>query len=80
MAGGFFIVDVTDEKINGTISQFFYGNVDNAIVACFLIVMTIAVTAVMFKFCSTKKHFYIQKAGLNPFKNIYQVLLEAQSP
>ena len=24
--------------------------------------------------CSTKKHFYIQKAGLNPFKNIYKVL------
>ena len=25
-------------------------------------------------FCVSKKHFYIQKAGLNPFKNIYKVL------
>ena len=25
-------------------------------------------------FCVSKKHFYIEKAGLNPFKNIYQVL------
>ena len=24
--------------------------------------------------CTTKKHFYIQRAGLNPFKNIYKVL------
>ena len=36
--------------------------------------MFVAVTAVIIKFCSTKKHFYIQKAGLNPFKNIYKVL------
>ena len=74
VASGFFIVDVTDEKINGTISQFLDGNVENTIVACFLIAMSVAVTAVLTKFCSTKKHFYIQKAGLNPFKNIYKVL------
>ena len=66
------IVNVTDEKMNGTISRFLHGNVDSTIVACFLIAMTIAVTAVIIKFCSTKKHFYIQKAGLNPFKNIYK--------
>ena len=36
--------------------------------------MTVAVIAVLIKFCTTKKHFYIQKAGLNPFKNIYEVL------
>ena len=41
---------------------------------CFLIPVTIAVTAVIIKFHTTKKHFYIQKAGLNPFKNIYKVL------
>ena len=74
VASGFFIVDVTDEKINGTISQFLDGNVENTIVACFLIAMSVAVTAVFTKFCSTKKHFYIQKAGLNPFKNIYKIL------
>ena len=74
VASGFYIVDVTDEKINGTISRFLDGNIDNTIVACFLIAMFVAVTAVIIKFCSTKKHFYIQKAGLNPFKNIYKVL------
>ena len=74
VASGLFIVDVTDEKLNGTISQFLDGNIDNTIVASFLIAMTVAVTAVFTKFCSAKKHFYIQKAGLNPFKNIYKVL------
>ena len=70
----FFIVHVTDENINGTISQFLDGTVDSTIVACSLIAMTVAVTAVFIKFYTTKKHFYIQKAGLNPFKNIYEVL------
>ena len=28
----------------------------------------------LLNFATTKKHFYIQKAGLNPFKNIYKVL------
>ena len=76
VASVFFIVDVTDEKINGTrtITQFLNGNIDCSIVTCFLIVATISVTAVLIKFCSTKEHFYIQKAGLNPFKNIYKVL------
>ena len=78
VASGFFIVDVTDEKINGTISQFLDGNVENTIVACFLIAMSVAVTAVFTKFCSTKKHFYIQKAG--EYLQNSQVLLEAQSP
>ena len=36
--------------------------------------MTIAVTAVLIKFCAEKKDFYIQKAGLNPFKMVYKVL------
>ena len=74
MGSVFFIVHVTDENINGTISQFLDGTVDSTIVACSLIAMTVAVTAVFIKFYTTKKHFYIQKAGLNPFKNIYEVL------
>ena len=36
--------------------------------------MTIILTTILIKFCTTKKHFYILKAGLNPFKNIYKVL------
>ena len=74
MGSGFLILDATDEKINGTISQFLNGNIDNTKLVCFTIAMSIALTAVLSKFCSTKKHFYIQKAGLNPFKNIYKVL------
>ena len=65
---------MTDKETNGTFSQFMDGNVNNTIAACFVIAMTIAVAAVLFKFCSTTKHFYIQKAGLNPLKNIYKVL------
>ena len=36
--------------------------------------MPIAVTAVLIKFCAKKKDFYIQEAGLNPFKMVYKVL------
>ena len=36
--------------------------------------ITIAVTAVLIKLCIAKKHFYIQKAGLNPFMKMYKVL------
>ena len=38
------------------------------------IFMTIAVTAVLITFCAKKKDFYIQEAGLNPFKMVYKVL------
>ena len=68
------LLDVTDEKSNGTISKFLSGNISNTTFVCLLIVMTIAVIAVLIKFCTMKKHFYVQKAGLNPFKNIYKVL------
>ena len=75
MASSVLILDVTDEKSNGTFSQFLNGNVDDTtFVVCFFIPMSIAVTAVLIKFCTAKKHFYIQKAGLNPFKNVYKVL------
>ena len=66
VVSGFYIVDVTDKEINGTISKFLNGNVDYTVFVCFLIAMSIAVTVVLIKFCL--KHFYIQKVGLNPFK------------
>ena len=50
----FSILDVTDEKINATITHFLNGNVDYTIIACFLIVTTISVTAVLSTFCYTK--------------------------
>ena len=73
-AGSALILEVTDKNINGTISHFLNRNFNNTTILCFLIAMTVAITAVLIKFCSTKKHFYIQKAGLNPFKNILKVL------
>ena len=46
----YFILELTDKKINGTISQFLDGHVNNTIIVCFLIPITIAVTAVLIKF------------------------------
>ena len=74
IASSVLILDVTDEKTNGTISKLLNGNVYTTVYVCFLIAVSIAVTVVLIKFHITKKHFYIQKAGLNPFKNIYKVL------
>ena len=74
VASSVLILDVTDEKTNGTISKLLNGNDYTTVFVCFLIAVTIVVTAVLIKFHITKKHFYIQKAGLNPFKNIYKVL------
>ena len=59
---------------NGTINHLPYGIFTGTEYLLLFFVMTVAVTAVLIKFCSTKKHFYIQKAVLNPFKNIYKVL------
>ena len=36
--------------------------------------VTLVNITVLIIFCISKKHFYIQKTGLNPFKNIYKVL------
>ena len=46
----------------------------NTVIIPQLIGMTIILIGILIKFCTTKKHFYIQKTGLNPFKNIYKVL------
>ena len=66
------ILDEVDVVTNGTINKPLNGNVSiEAFVL--LLAMSVAVTAVFIKFGTTKKHFYIEKAGLNPFKNIYKV-------
>ena len=41
---------------------------------CVFLAMSIVGLVVLIKFCSTKKHFYIHKAGLNPFNTISKVL------
>ena len=46
----------------------------NAITTALIVLITMATVAALVLICGFKKHFYIQKAGLNPFKNIYSVL------
>ena len=71
--GNFIILNEVDDITNGTINRLSKNETKFTLIFWF-ISATIAVTAVLIKFCSTKKHLYIQKAGLNPFKNIYKVL------
>ena len=63
------------ELSNGTVDQAMNRNLNNTVFisVSFVIIFTV-ITSVLFTFCASKKHFYIQKAGLNPFKNIYKVL------
>ena len=59
---------------NGSIKRQWRESYDIARHSLPLIALTFVITVVLIKFCTTKKHFYIQKVGLNPFKNIYKVL------
>ena len=80
---GLIISKEIDLMTNATISQALYKQLSSTVVIPQLIVMTIILTGVLIKICTTKKHFYVQKTGLNPFKNIYKVLkvlLETQGP
>ena len=70
-----FILNEIAELTNGTINQVMNGKLNNTLYFGLLIATyIIVITSVLVVFCITKKHFYIQKAGLNPFRNIYQVL------
>ena len=44
------------------------------IVGLISVMLTIISSATLVLYCVSKKHFYVQRAGLNPFKNIYKVL------
>ena len=44
------------------------------IVGLVSVMLTMISSATLVLYCVSKKHFYIQRAGLNPFKNIYKVL------
>ena len=71
---GFIISEEIDLMTNATISQVLHKQLSNSVMIPQLIGMTIILIGILIKFCTTKKHFYIQKTGLNPFKNIYKVL------
>ena len=73
-SSGLIISEEMDVMTNGTISQTLYKLLSSTVLIPMLIAMTIILTTILIKLCLTKKHFYIQKAGLNPFKNIYKVL------
>ena len=68
------VVLLHESESNVTINQMLNGKLANSIFIPLLIVLVVSVTIVLMKFCTTKKHFYIQRRGLNPFKNIYKVL------
>ena len=68
------VVLLHEAESNVTINQMMNGKLANSIFIPFLIVLVVSLTIVLMKFCTTKKHFYIQRRGLNPFKNIYKVL------
>ena len=75
LGGSAFSMSIIDDKTNGRISELLNGNVVSlTFVVCIIIAMTVLVTTILIKLCKMKTHFYIQKAGLNPFKNIYKVL------
>ena len=68
------MIDKINNITNGTLSQLSNGIINNTVLVLLFITLAFALTAVLIKFSTTKQLFYIQKAGLNPFKNIYKVL------
>ena len=50
------------------------GIADRALYAVCYIVMTIITTMSFLLLCASKNNFYIQRAGVNPFRNIFKVL------
>ena len=73
LAGSVVVLNASEKNV--TIDQLLNGKLANSIYIPLLIVLIISVTTVLVKFCTSEKHFYVQKAGLNPFKNIYKVLM-----
>ena len=71
---GLLTVDGFDKITNGALGDALNGSKDSIIIVPLCITVTSIVAAIFVKFFTSKKHLYIQKAGLNPFKNIYKVL------
>ena len=69
-----FILKEVNMITNGTIKRLTHGNFNKVKLVLFLVAMSMVITALLIKFCTTKKHFYIQKAGINPLRNVYKVL------
>ena len=73
--GNILIIDTADENTNDCINRVLHGNTFILIFIAYAIIASVVpITVVLITFCATKMHFYIEKAGLNPFKNMYKVL------
>ena len=45
-----------------------------SLTSCIVLLVLLLNTTILITFCISKKHFYNETAGFNPFKNIYKVL------
>ena len=74
-SSGFILTEEIDLIANATISRSLSKSVSTTVIFMSLIITTIIIlTTIVIRFYTAKKYLYIQKAGLNPFKNIYKVL------
>ena len=71
---GFLIVNGFDKLTEEALGDALNGSKNNIIYVPVCITVTSILAAVFVKLFTLRKHLYIQKAGLNPFKNIYKVL------
>ena len=70
---GQLIIFYTVASIMTVASEFSSRDILNIVATAFLALVTFAISATLVLYCASKKNFYIQRAGLNPFKNIYKV-------
>ena len=67
------VADITfsssDHRNNSTTSTI----LETSLTSCIALLVILVNTTIMIAFCISKKHFYNETAGFNPFKNIYKV-------
>ena len=72
---GFILTEEIDVITNATISRSLIKDLSATLMFMpLLIIIIIILATILIRFYTAKKHLYIQKPGLNPFKNIYKVL------
>ena len=55
-------------------TKHFADEINQAFLLTILVTLSSFITLALVLLCVFKKHFYIEKSGINPFKNIYRVL------
>ena len=66
------LLDEVNMRINSTLPQLSNDALDRMGAIGYYIAFIVAATFILIRFLLTKKHLYIHKAGLNPFKNMYK--------